>query len=152
MSHDHHSDVLPRPALIAAGVVIALTITGAAVSRLSGFAHSDVPTAAPVMSRDLLFRDRADGAILVFDAHDMSAPIKVVAPETNGFLRGAMRGLAQQRIRQDADRDIPFRLTEWADSRLTLEDPTTHRSLELEAFGKTNEAVFLHLLTAKAGS
>jgi putative photosynthetic complex assembly protein len=152
MSHDHRSDVLPRPALIAAGAVIALTIAGAAVSLLSGVSQNDAPTAAPVISRDLLFRDRADGAILVFDAHDMSAPIEVVAPQTNGFLRGAMRGLAQQRIRQDADRDIPFRLTEWADNRLTLEDPTTHRRLELEAFGKTNEEVFVHLLTAKAGS
>ena len=151
MSHDHHSDVLPRPALIAAGVMIALVITGAAISRLSGVSDS-APTAAPVMSRDLLFRDRADGAIVVFDARDTSQPIQVVAPETNGFLRGTMRGLARQRIRQDADRDIPFRLTQWADNRLTLEDPTTHRTVELEAFGATNELVFARLLTAKAGS
>ena len=63
-------------------------------------------------------------------------------PETNGFLRGTMRGLARQRVRQDADRDIPFRLTEWADGRLTLEDPTTGRMVEMEAFGSTNEDAF----------
>jgi putative photosynthetic complex assembly protein len=151
MSHDHRSEQVPRTALIAAGLMIALVITGAAISRLSG-ASDSAPTAAPVMSRDLLFRDRADGAILVFDARDTSQPIQVVAPETNGFLRGTMRGLARQRIRQDADRDIPFRLTQWADNRLTLEDPTTHRTVELEAFGATNELVFARLLTAKAGS
>ena len=151
MSHDHRSEQVPRTALIAAGLMIALVITGAAISRLSG-ASDSAPTAAPVMSRDLLFRDRADGAIVVFDARDTSQPIQVVAPETNGFLRGTMRGLARQRIRQDADRDIPFRLTQWADNRLTLEDPTTHRTVELEAFGATNELVFARLLTAKAGS
>jgi putative photosynthetic complex assembly protein len=151
MSHDHRSDMVPRPALIAAGVMIALTITGAAVSRLSGVSDS-APTAAPVMSRDLLFRDRADGAVLVYDARDTAAPIQVIAPETNGFLRGTMRGLARQRLRQDADRDVPFRLTQWADNRLTLEDPTTHRRVDLEAFGKTNGLVFARLLTAKGGS
>jgi putative photosynthetic complex assembly protein len=152
MSHDHRSDMVPRSALIAAGLLIALTITGAAITRLSGASDSYAPTAAPVMSRDLLFRDRADGAILVYDARDLSAPIQVVAPETNGLLRGTMRGLARQRIRQDADRDVPFRLTQWADNRLTLEDPTTHRRVDLEAFGETNVMAFARLLTAKAGS
>ena len=33
-----------------------------------------------------------------------------------------------------------------ADGRLTLEDPTTHRTVELEAFGQTNEEVFAGLL------
>ena len=63
-----------------------------------------------------------------------------------------MRGLARQRLRQDADRDVPFRLTGWADGRLTLEDPTTGRRIEMEAFGITNEEVFAHLLTIKARS
>ena len=63
-----------------------------------------------------------------------------------------MRGLARQRIRQDADKAIPFRLTEWADGRLTLEDPTTGRRVEMEAFGITNEQVFANLLTAKPSS
>jgi putative photosynthetic complex assembly protein len=83
---------------------------------------------------------------------DTSAPIEVVAPATNGFLRATMRGLARQRIRQDSDREIPFRLTGWADGRLTLEDPTTGRKVEMEAFGITNEEVFAHLLTARVGS
>ena len=80
------------------------------------------------------------------------APIDIVAPATNGFLRATMRGLARQRLRQDADREVPFRLTEWADGRLTLEDPTTGRRVEMEAFGITNEEVFAGLLTAKEGS
>ena len=106
----------------------------------------------PIASRQLLFRDQPDGGAAVYDASGTSAPIDIVAPATNGFLRATMRGLARQRLRQDADRETPFRLTEWADGRLTLEDPTTGRTVEMEAFGITNEQVFTNLLTAKVGS
>jgi putative photosynthetic complex assembly protein len=141
----------PRPALVAAGVLVAGTIVLAAAGRITGAANSD-PTAPMVASRDLLFEDRPNGAVAVFDASDPRAPIAMVAPETNGFLRATMRGLARQRLRQDASRAVPFRLTEWADGRLTLEDPTTGRKVEMEAFGITNEEAFARLLTAKAPS
>jgi putative photosynthetic complex assembly protein len=139
----------PRGALLAAAFIVGGTIVLAAVGRLTGAANSD-PTAPMVASRSLLFEDRPNGAVAVFDADDPSSPIAVVAPETNGFLRATMRGLARQRLRQDASRTTPFRLTEWADGRLTLEDPTTGRKVEMEAFGITNEEAFARLLTAKA--
>jgi putative photosynthetic complex assembly protein len=141
----------PRVILAIAGATIALTIVTAAVGRLTGVANS-APTAVPIASRELLFRDQPNGGVAVFDARDTAAPIDMIAPETNGFLRATMRGLARQRLRQDADREVPFRLTGWADGRLTLEDPTTGRKVEMEAFGITNEEVFAHLLTAQAGS
>jgi len=151
MTHDHRQPPFPRNTLIIAGSVILLSIMTAAAGRLNGSADS-TPTAAPVVSRELLFRDRANGAVAVFDARNTVTPIDIVEPATNGFLRATMRGLAQQRIRQDADRSVPFRLTEWADGRLTLEDPTTGRMVDMEAFGITNEEVFANLLTAKAAS
>jgi putative photosynthetic complex assembly protein len=151
LSHDHHPESVPRGALIAIAGIVALSIVAAGVGRLTGSTQTTI-TSAPVSSRDLLFQDRANGSIAVFDAKDPSKAIAIVPPETNGFLRGTMRGLAQQRVRQDADLGVPFRLTEWADSRLTLEDPVTHRVLDLEAFGATNEGAFLKLLTAEAGS
>jgi len=141
----------PRPALLTAGVVIAGSICLACVGRLTGAANSE-PTAPMVASRALLFEDRPDGGVTVFDAADPASPIAIVAPETNGFLRATMRGLARQRLREDAGRAIPFRLTEWADGRLTLEDPATGRRVEMEAFGITNEEAFARLLTAKAPS
>jgi putative photosynthetic complex assembly protein len=151
MSSNHNTASFPRNTLIILGTVVLLSVMTAAAGRISGAANSK-PTAAPVASRDLVFRDRADGSVAVFDAEDSSTPIEVVAPATNGFLRATMRGLARQRLRQDADREVPFRLTEWADGRLTLEDPTTGRRVEMEAFGISNETVFANLLTAKAGS
>lgn len=141
----------PRPLLaLAAGAVI-VSIVAAAVGRIEGLSSS-APDTASIASRDLLFRDQPNGGVAVYDANNTAAPIDVIAPETNGFLRATMRGLARQRLRQDADRNIPFRLTGWADGRLTLADPTTGRTVEMEAFGVTNEAVFARLLNAKVGS
>ena len=151
MSKDQKFVPFPPNVLIILGSVMVFSIL------LAGFGHAgkgsdSTPTAAAVNTRDLVFRDRADGAVLVYDAKSEAAPIDVVAPATNGFLRATMRGLARQRLRQDADHEVPFRLTQWADGRLTLEDPTTGRRVEMEAFGIDNEKVFAALLTAKAGS
>ncbi len=134
-----------------AAATVTLSIVTAAVGRLTGAGNS-APTAPVIASRDLLFRDQPNGGVAVFDAADTSVPIDIVAPETNGFLRATMRGLARQRLRQDADREVPFRLTGFADGRLTLADPTTGRTVEMEAFGITNEEAFARLLTAKARS
>jgi putative photosynthetic complex assembly protein len=151
MSDTRRTPPFPRSTLLLAGLAVALSITIAAVGRITGAANSE-PTARVVISRALLFKDRPNGAVAVFDATNPAVPIAIVAPETNGFLRATMRGLARQRLRQDADIDVPFRLTEWADGRLTMEDPTTGRRVEMEAFGITNEEAFARLLTAKAPS
>jgi putative photosynthetic complex assembly protein len=140
-----------RGALMFCGGAVMISIVAAAVGRLTGAAN-DTPVSASVVSRDLLFRDRADGAVAVYDARNVNVPIDIVAPASNGFLRATMRGLARQRLREDADRETPFRLTEWADGRLTLDDPATGRHLEMEAFGIDNERAFANLLTANAGS
>lgn len=151
MSENPITPPFPRNILIIAASIIVLSIMTAAAGRLTGAANS-TPTAPAVAARELLFRDRSDGAVVVFDATDASKPIDVLAPATNGFLRATVRGLAQQRKRQDADIEVPFRLTEWADGRLTLEDPTTGRRVEMEAFGIDNEQAFANLLTARAAS
>ena len=140
---------VPRFALVLAGTAVGVSLCLAGLGRMTGGGH-DVPVSTPVLARSLLFKDQPGGAVAVFDAADPKAPIARIAPETNGFLRATMRGLAQQRLRQDAGQDIPFRLTQWRDGRLTLEDPTTGRSIEMEAFGSTNEAVFAKLLIARA--
>jgi len=74
--------------------------------------------------------------------------VDVVAPGTNGFLRGTLRGLARERKRQGIGPEAPFRLTAHDDGRLTLADPATGRRVDLESFGPTNAAVFSQLLVA----
>ncbi len=137
----------PRGPLIAVGAVVALTLAFAIWARIEG-TDTMPPTGKPVAARDLRFVDRHDGAVLVF--RDKDAEPLVIEPATNGFLRSTVRGLARERRREDVSADIPFRLTQWDDGRLTLEDPTTSRRIDLEAFGSTNAGAFAKLLTEAA--
>jgi putative photosynthetic complex assembly protein len=134
----------PRAPLFAATALIIMTIGFAAVGRLT-HAFDVIPTAQPVAALNLKFVDRADGGVNVFNA-DTNGLIDEIMPESNGFLRATVRGFAQQRRREDTGPAIPFRLTRWADGRLTLLDPATGRGVELEAFGQTNEEAFAKLL------
>ena len=145
MSQGPVSTPFPRGALLGAAGLILLTMVSAGVSRLSG-GPSSRPTAAAVMSRDLLFEDRPDGGVLVRDARDGST-VDVLAPGTNGFIRASLRSIAKRR-KFDGETSDVFHLTAWADGRLTLDEPVTGSLIELEAFGQTNEMSFARLLTA----
>lgn len=144
MSDPFRDSTLPRGALLGAAALIGLSVIGATIARLYGLSATPPPPAAVIETRDLRFADRADGAVVVTDAR--SGEDQVLAPGTNGFVRGVMRGLAQERLRQGADGTTPFQLTRWSDGRLSLTDPVTHRSVYLEAFGPTNAAAFAALL------
>ena len=135
----------PRPPLYGAAALIVLSLAAAAFGRLTGPQGMPDP-AKVVVSRDLRFEDRADGAVAVYLAGD-TRPLDIVSPGTNGFLRATLRGLARARRQDFAGADIPFQLTEWSDGRLTLVDPSTGRRVELAAFGITNEQAFARLLT-----
>jgi putative photosynthetic complex assembly protein len=104
-----------------------------------------MPDVPAVESRDLRFSDRADGAVVVVDAENDSV-LQVIAPGTNGFLRGVLRGLARERKRQEIGMEPPFRLTRWVDGRLSIEDPATRQRIDFGAFGPTNAAVFVALM------
>lgn len=145
MSDPFEDRSLPRGALVAAAGLITLAIAGAAFGRLGGQTTA-APPAAAVETRQLRFSDRADGAVVVTESDgDL---VSVVAPGTNGFLRGVLRGLAQERLRRDVGDETPFELTRWSDGRLSLTDPVTDRHVYLEAFGPSNLAPFAALLDA----
>jgi putative photosynthetic complex assembly protein len=137
----------PRGALIGAAVLVAGTIALAAAARWGGFGATEMRRADPITVRDLRFDDRADGAVVVHEARTGEL-VDVVAPGTNGFLRGALRGLARERRAHGIGSEPPFRLSVGADGQLTLEDPSTRRRIALEAFGPTNAGAFARLLAA----
>jgi putative photosynthetic complex assembly protein len=145
------SEPFPKAPLFGAGALIALALLSVVLVRTTGVGATRVPDSAPITARDFRFEDRTDGGIAVYDARD-GRLVEVVAPGTNGFLRGTLRGLARERKRQGVGPLEPFRLTGKADGRLTLDDPTTGRRVDLEAFGPTNAGVFAELLTAKGAT
>ncbi|NWG24375.1 MAG: phosphonate-binding protein [Pseudorhodoplanes sp.] len=133
----------PKGALIGAGALVAFAMTAASTARLTGIGATREPQADPVFTRELRFEDRRDGAVTVLADERV---IDILEPGTSGFVRNVMRGLARERLRNDGERERPFRLTKWADGRLSIEDPLTGRRVDLGAFGAANTAAFARLM------
>jgi putative photosynthetic complex assembly protein len=142
----------PRLPLITAAALVVFAVTIVAIAQINklGAARPADPGASIVAERDLRFEDQADGGIAIIDTRSGSL-IDTVAPGTNGFLRGALRGMARERKREDFDRSTPFQLSQTQAGHLVLKDPTTGRFIDLGSFGPTNAAVFANLLTARPG-
>ena len=124
-------------------VVIGIALMGAVAGRIAGTTQIE-ETGSVVASRDLRFADRADGAVVVTDAQTEQT-VDVLQGQ-QGFIRSTMRGLARARRLDGIGAAPSFRLTAWSDGRLTLDDPSDGRHLELQAFGSLNVAVFARLL------
>jgi putative photosynthetic complex assembly protein len=147
MSDPFRDKPFPKGVLVAAALLIGFSIAVAATARLTGLGTTKMPQGAAVATKDLRFEDRDDGAVVVLAA-DGDRLVEVIEPGTNGFVRGVLRGLARERKRSDLAQATPFRLTRWADGRLTVEDPSTGRSVDLGAFGPTNFSAFARILDA----
>ena len=139
----------PRAPLFALGGLAIVSVIAVAAVRLTGVGAVHVPDAAAVATREFRFEDRPDGSIAVLDASGHQL-IDTVAPGSNGFLRGTMRGLARERMRQGVSRELPFRMVGHSDGKLTLEDPGTGRRVDLGSFGPTNAAVFAQIMASPA--
>lgn len=125
------------------GTAVAVSLTIAVAGRLTATpVGPDIGT--PVATRSLRFEDGPDGSVLIRNA-ETNTIIDTLTGE-NGFIRGTMRGLARTRKAEGVGNGPPFRLTAWADGRLTLTDMANQRRIELEAFGSENRAVFDRLL------
>ena len=147
MSAASHDPTVPRGVLLAAAALLGFTLLAVIAARLGGQEALPRITAAAVASRDLSFENRADGAVAVYDVAD-GGVVDVLAPGSNGFIMGVLRGIDRERGRRDIGTDARLiRLTRWTDGRLTLDDPATGFHSELVSFGPTNAAAFARLLT-----
>lgn len=137
----------PRVPLIAVSTLVLGTLVAVSAVRITGVGAAHEPDAAAVSVREFRFEDRPNGSIVVLDATGQQL-VETVAPGTNGFLRGTMRGLARERMRRGVGPELPFRMIGRADGRLTLEDPGTGRRVDLASFGPTNAAVFAQIMAS----
>lgn len=137
----------PRGVLIAAGILVLASIAFAAAGRYADVGTVRMPVSTPVIETALGFADNADGSITVTEAAS-GRLVATIPPESNGFIRGVMRGMARERMLHSVSADPPFLLTRWANGTLSLHDPTTGRKVELDAFGPTNAQAFAGLLNA----
>ncbi len=151
--HSHHVDV-PKGALMMAGLLVVSSIAITSIARIAQVPPAASPVLlraekkiAPIATRQLRFSDRADGAVIIEDVGTGGTALLLEPGTNSGFIRGVMRGLARERRMQGIDSTPPFHLTLWKDGELSLTDTVTGRSIELNAFGTTNRATFLDLLT-----
>lgn len=147
MSEAARNNILPRGALIGAAVLVCGSLTLVGVARLTGYEPEKPPASTIVEYSDLRFEDRPDGAIAIYTSAD-NRLVDTLAPGTNGFVRGVLRGLVRDRRADHIGEIPPFRLTHWADGRLSLDDPSTGRHIDLEVFGPTNAGAFATILIA----
>ncbi|HSG87986.1 MAG TPA: photosynthetic complex assembly protein PuhC [Pseudomonadales bacterium] len=143
--HHHDQPLIHRGMLIGAAVLLTVTVVGSAWARWSGTGAVDLPDVAMVQMRELRFEDRADGAVVVFEADQQ---VDVFEAGTGGFVRGVLRALARTRMLGSVGSEAPFQLVHWADGRLTLIDPVTDERVEINAFGPDNFEPFARLMMA----
>jgi len=146
MSGHHPEKPIPRPILIGIATLLVLSLILVGVARLTGFKVGVADPSDTLAQRDLIFVDQPDGAIAVITAGDRQE-IERLAPGTNAFIRGSLHALARGHRDGAATKgEAVFRLTRWADGRLTLDDLATGAHMELDAYGPTNTLEFARLL------
>lgn len=150
MSHSHNEFRVPRPALYGALALIVLSIGAAATVRwIAPERELTEDGVVAVQVRLLQFEERADGSLAIIEA-DRGTVLELAAPNTEGFIRGIVRGLRYKRQMLEVDVQSPFRLTKWSNGHLTFEDPATGMRIpRIRAFGETQYATMDRLLQLK---
>jgi putative photosynthetic complex assembly protein len=148
VSDPFRDNPVPRGALFALGGLVLFSLVAVIAAQLAGYKAGTPPLEAVVDQVDLRFVDVGGGEVQIFDA-DRQALLTTLAPGTENFIRGVVRGMARERRSQSLGRETPFRLARHSDGRLTLTDLATGRLIDLQAFGQTNADAFARLLTLR---
>lgn len=145
MGDPHRNRPFPKGVLYASGALILFTLALTYVGKTTGIGTVDDPATGAIQTLRLRFEDQPNGDVV---ARSVDGEILGVFPSgDDGFVRGLLRGLNRDRKLEDVDRDLPFELTLWSGGRLSLTDPSTGRSVELNAFGRTNVEPFAQLFS-----
>jgi putative photosynthetic complex assembly protein len=144
----HVQKDVPRGAIIGAGVLISIVMAAVGAAQLDK--HYNPPPAPTIDEsqiaavRDLKFIEGATGVTVVYDAQSGQQLEKL--RENDGFIRTVLASMAFDRSRQKIEEVPVYRLVRWKDGRVSLQDMTVGRKINLGAFGGPNKAVFERFL------
>jgi putative photosynthetic complex assembly protein len=152
MAHAHDEMIIPKPALVAAGLLIAvaLAMTAAGTAGLyktPKVAAAEARAAVPVTaSRHLVLQARDDGSILVRDPRS-DALVRTIAPSEGGFIHYSMTGLRYSRTSHGLDPRVNIMIERYADGRLMVREIDTGVQIDVIGYGPTNLASYSALMT-----
>jgi putative photosynthetic complex assembly protein len=156
MSHVHHDPTVPKQALVAAAVLLSVTMALTGAVSMGWIAKSAVPEAGrasngvmPVQVRLLSVADRADGAVVISDAATGHMVMEIGYGQ-GGFARATLRRLAKVRAAAGIGSEAPFELVRWANGALSLRDPQTGKTAEIHGFGPDHSRTFADMLKGPA--
>ena len=141
---------IPKGAILGAFALIVFAIVSVSVGRFTGIGTVHFDHASPVQSTSLRFEDRPDGGIAVI-APNSGAVLGIIEPGSDGFIRTVLRSLAFDRQRHHIGSGPAFTLNKWSDRHATLDDPSTGRSVDLVALGKTKMQAVSNLMIMAGG-
>ena len=137
----------PKVFLVGAACMVVAAISIAALASYTGVGATRTSLPASIAEqRQVVFSDRADGAVVVSDYGAPDSKPDILLPGAHGFVRVAVSGLAFTRHTHGVGRDAPFTLLRGTDDRMWLVDPQTGGKVDLNAFRPQNRAVFAALL------
>ncbi|MEM8958976.1 MAG: photosynthetic complex assembly protein PuhC [Pseudomonadota bacterium] len=138
-------EMIPTRLLIAMGALALSALALTTYARVTDRPLVGVPHAAEVTdSRVLILDGNRYGEVIVRDA-DGAVLMELDASEA-GFISVIWRGLDRKRMLMGTDPLAPVNLVEYANGRLSIQDPATGWSAEIASFGALNEAAFAKLL------
>ena len=147
----------PKAPLIAAFLLVGASLVvvgGTRLGLIGSPAMVEAPRVAQVTrTEDLSFYDLPGGAVRVVAP---GVPDRMIPTASGGFVRGVLRSLVRDRRARGLGSEQPFRVSQWSDGAVTIEDLATGRTLTLNAFGPTNRDDFVKLIapaeTSSAGT
>jgi putative photosynthetic complex assembly protein len=137
----------PRLQLAAVATVLGAVLLGSAAARFTGFAISQHSPPAIIAIADITFSDMPDGSVAIRNAAS-GITIATIPARAGGFIRSTMRVLATERSREGIGQAQAFRLSQLQNGTFELTDLATGQTLDLVAFGPTNEAEFANIFFA----
>lgn len=144
MSHHSHDIPTPKPVLFAVGLLLASVTAFVGFSQLTGIGIAKLASEPAVDRLEVRFQDEADGGVGAYDPQS-GEKIYIFGPGEGGFVRSALRSLGHNRRLQGVGPMPAYELQRSAKGNVVLFDPTTQKSLTLNAFGNANEGDFAQL-------
>lgn len=144
MSHHTHDIHVPKPALFGIAALLTSVVAFVGFSQVTGIGVAKLSNEAPVELIQVRFMDEPDGGVGVYDP-ESGEQIHVFEPGSGGFVRVALRSLTHNRRVKGVGPSPAYELQKSATGNVVLYDPTTQKSLTLDAFGDVNESDFAQL-------